>query len=393
MTKIAKILPFNVPPRAGVVAPNAILRSALFGAGKRVGKSVQRGKLASLEGIDILFTGFLLGQPDLDVWHALLGLEPDAEGWREFSARALLGQIGRNAGKADRERLENAVARLNASGVEIRAKDITYGGSLVDEFVKTERGGWWRIRLNPRLAALFGKDSWTAIDAAARAALAKKSLAQWLHGFYATHRAPFQISTNKLRELSGSGASNLFHFRAALRAALTDLGQATGWACLLNERDLVEIVKNPAAPAQPDDGRSPQQLTLPDAPARQSFEAAKELLGRASANPSSLFVAFWENYHPRKRVHFVQAQHAWKAMDLDSEASGVMEGLERWKKSQDWWEEGGRWIPAPDKFLEKGRWKDHPAPYKASLVTDRSGRTITHDHSDIKRDYGQLGSF
>lgn len=394
MTEIAKILPADVPPRAGVVAPNVILRSALFGAGKRVGQSVLREKLASLGGIDITFTGLLLSQADLDIWHGLLGLEPDADGWREFSARALLAQIGRDPGKGHRDRLENAIARLSANSIEIKSAGITYGGSLVDEFVKTDRGGWWRIRANPHLAALFGKNSWTGIDAAARAALAKKPLAQWLHAFYSTHRTPLPISTSKLLELSGSGASSLFHFRSSLRAALAELERVTGWGCRLTLSDLVEIVKNGApTPAHPEEGRSPQQITPPDAPARQAFESTRASLGLAPApaDPGDQFTAFWEAYHQRKRTNFVEAAATWRAMGLDDEAEAVMEGLERWKKSQDWWQDDGRWIPTPDNFLKKRRWLDAPAPFKAFLT--RCGKTLTHHHGDVPRDYGKNGPF
>lgn len=243
-----RILPDKILGRPGLIAPNSLLRSALFSAAGGKRELLQRVKVASLSNIEITYTGARLGQTDLDIWHGLLGLPRGEDGWREFSGRALLGEIGRQHGKSDREWLEAGVARLSATTVEVRSAGgkVTYGGSLVDEFVRSEeREGWWRVRLNRRLADLFTSAAWSLLDQSVRAQLARKPLAQWLHAFYASHTNPFPYSVSKLMELSGAGKGELWRFRDLLRPALQELENLTGWRCALDrEKDMVTIRKS-----------------------------------------------------------------------------------------------------------------------------------------------------
>ena len=50
-----------------------------------------------------------------------------------------------------------------------------------------------------------------------------KPLAQWLHGFYASHAQPFPMSIAKLHDLSGSEAGELWKFAQTLRKSLDHL--------------------------------------------------------------------------------------------------------------------------------------------------------------------------
>lgn len=125
------------------------------------------------------------------------------------------------------------------------------------------------------------------------------------------------------------------------------------------------------------------------------------LLGKHQVKPladpikdsSPEFKEFWGAYHERRRINFSHAAAIWMAAGLDGKAAEVMAGLERWKKSQDWMTNDGEFVPAPDKWLQKLCWLDAPAPHKVSLVRDRSGRAITHEHGNVERDYGHTGSF
>jgi len=39
----------------------------------------------------------------------------------------------------------------------------------------------------------------------------------------------------------------------------------------------------------------------------------------------------------------------------------VLEGLRRWIASEEWQQDGGKFIPSPVTFLRDRRWKDYPA--------------------------------
>lgn len=362
------ILPVWDDNGKSIILPNCFVRSGLFGISKSSGNILlKRKKIPCAAGIDIVYTGPVLVQSDFDVWYGLLSLSK-AQCDRHvvnFGTKPLLSMLGRSTGKSDREWLKGVIAKLSATTIEVSFGDVTYGGSLIDEFVRDETTGRYAVRLNKKLANLFAPNAWSAIDFQVRSKLRHKPLAQWLHAFYSTHRTPLEYGVEKIMCICGSESMELYAFRQCLREALDAVATVTGWKCVINKESDTVAVRKLQEIAEGDDEKG-----LSDA-----------------------FKAFWESYHPRKRINFIQTQSVWKTMALDGEAFEIMEGLERWKKSQDWSINEGQWVPSPDKFLEKGRWKDHPAPYKVSLVTDRSGRAITHDHGNVERDYGKIGTF
>jgi len=44
------------------------------------------------------------------------------------------------------------------------------------------------------------------------------------------------------------------------------------------------------------------------------------------------------------------------------EHAAVLEGLDRWKKSEAWTKDAGRFIPEPGRWLTDRRWAEYPAP-------------------------------
>ena len=78
---------------------------------------------------------------------------------------------------------------------------------------------------------LFATDQFTQIDWNIRQTLDGKPLAQWLHGFYASHAQPLPISIAKLHTLSGSEAGELWKFTQTLRKNLDHLVDAHQQHC------------------------------------------------------------------------------------------------------------------------------------------------------------------
>lgn len=239
-------LPLWPEPVRGV--PNSILRSALFGAIKRGRRTFMQGEpIASYEGVTILQTGPRLDQADLDVWEQCMHLaRTGGLGTRiQFAAHGFLKTIGKDTGKSQHEWLRNAFRRLAASVVEIKDGKRAYFGPMLHHGTRDDESGHYCIEINPAIVSLYGSDGWSAIEFEQRKALKRQPLAQWLHGFYTTHAAPYPIKVETIHRLSGSEAKQMKHFRAELREALEKLEGATGWAWVINDGDLVQIDKKP----------------------------------------------------------------------------------------------------------------------------------------------------
>lgn len=226
----AKVVNLPLWPEAVRAVPNGFLRSALFGAIRRGARRyLERERIAALDGIEIFYTGQRLDQGDLDLWEMLLhiarlqGLGNECR----VTAYQLLKALGKADTGGNREVLHIRLMRLKATAVEIEQSRYGYAGSLMDEVYRDKETQEYVFRANPKLRTLFEPDQFTQVDWAVRRELDGQPLAQWLHGFYASHAKPYPISVAKLRELCGSEAESLRHFRQALRKALDTLEKAT----------------------------------------------------------------------------------------------------------------------------------------------------------------------
>lgn len=229
--------------------PNSVLRSALFGAIKRGRRAfMQRQEVAAVDGVKVLFTGPRLDQADLDVWEQALHLaRTGGLGCRiQFAAHAFLKAIDRSTGGKDVEWLKGAFARLASSVVEIKDGRRAYFGPMLHHGTRDDATGHYVIEMNPAIVALYGRDGWTQVEWEQRLSLKGRPLAQWLHGFYTTHAAPFPIKVETIHRLSGSEAKQMKHFRAELRESLAHFQEATGWTWEIDGADLVHIKRTPS---------------------------------------------------------------------------------------------------------------------------------------------------
>jgi hypothetical protein len=210
--------------------PNSFLRSALFGAIRKGRRRYLEGEqIAAVDGIEIRYTGQRLDQGDLDVWEALLHALRDQDLGSEcrVTSYALLKLMGKADTGGNRQTLHKRVTRLRAGAIEVKQGRYVYIGGLVDEVYKDEETQEWVIVLNPRLRALYGPDQFTQIEWAVRHELDGQQLAQWLHGFYASHAKPFPIKIETLHQLCGSEAVLMSDFAKKLRKAFDALAEAS----------------------------------------------------------------------------------------------------------------------------------------------------------------------
>jgi len=213
-------------PDAVRAVPNGFLRSALFGAIAKGRRRYMEGeKVAALDGIEIRYTGQRLDQGDLDAWESVLHMVrlQDIGGQCRFTAYAMLKLLGKTDAGSNRNTLHKRLMRLKANAIEVKQGRYSYAGSLIDDVYRDTETHEYVLILNPKLRALFAADQFTQVDWAVRRALDGKQLAQWMHGFYATHAKPFPMKIETLLSLSGSENEEPRSSRQKLRKALDDL--------------------------------------------------------------------------------------------------------------------------------------------------------------------------
>ena len=210
--------------------PNGFLRSALFGAirkGRR--RYFKAEQLAALDGIEIRYTGQRLDQGDLDVWESMLHAVRLQELGSQcrLTSYALLKLMRKTDTGKNRTTLHNRIERLVANAVTVKQGRYTYIGGLIRFAAKDEETQEWVIELDEKLRPLFAGDQFTQIEWAVRHELNGQQIAQWLHGFYASHAKPFPFKVETLLKLCGSEDASATSGRQKLRKALDAVAEAS----------------------------------------------------------------------------------------------------------------------------------------------------------------------
>jgi TrfA protein len=221
-------LPQWPEPVRGV--PNGMLRSALFGAIKKgPRKHMERQEIASQGDIRLIYTGLRLDQGDGDVWQGTLHISRSQGMGSQcrFSAYSMLKLLGKTIAGSSRDTLQTRLMRLKATAIEVEQGRYSYAGSLVDDVYRDKETHEYVVILNPKLRALFEGDQYTQIDWNVRHALAGQPLAQWLHGYYASHAQPFPVKIETIHNLCGSESILMSDFAKKLRKSLDALTEAS----------------------------------------------------------------------------------------------------------------------------------------------------------------------
>jgi len=208
--------------------PNSFLRSALFSATQ--GKDDKDRPylygeiMASQQGIAIKFTGKQLNQDDLTLWETLVHLAKNEPLGNicKFTAYSILKSMKLGVGGDERERLHRGIIRLNACSVEISHNGSrVYFSSLIDSGAKDELTSHYTIQLNRQLIKLYSQSTW--MDWEQRLQLRRKPLAQFLYGYYSSHKKPYPVKIETLHQLSGSKNKQMANFKTKIVSALDEL--------------------------------------------------------------------------------------------------------------------------------------------------------------------------
>lgn len=235
--------------------PNSLARCALFNVthARPKRRMFKDEPIASMEGLDIQYTGEELRQDDEDVFLQLLHLARHSPaGTRiEFTGYTMLKQLGWDVSQAYYDRLYKSLKRMTPTMVRIRhnALPVAYHGSLIRKFLTPADGltdGKRRcvVYLEREIVGLFGGDEFSRIEWEQRLKLGR--LAKWLHSFYHSHRDPLPFKVATIHKLCGSTTKNLFHFRSDMKDALAEL-VAVGFLRegKIDANDLVQAKRTP----------------------------------------------------------------------------------------------------------------------------------------------------
>jgi hypothetical protein len=250
-----KAAPVRLPawPDAVRAVPNGFLRSALFGAIKRGARRYMQDELvAAVDGVEISYTGQRLDQGDLDVWESVLHVVrmQELSSQCRITSYALLKLLGQTDTGSNRATLQTRIVRLRANALTVKQGRYTYIGGLLAGAAKDEETQEWVIELDAKMRPLFADDGFTQIEWTVRQALSGQPLAQWLHGFYASHARPYPTKVETLHRLCGSEQSLMSDFKKKLRKALDALAEASassgeGFSYEIQD-DLVHVQKQPS---------------------------------------------------------------------------------------------------------------------------------------------------
>jgi hypothetical protein len=241
-------------PEAKRGTPNSFIRSALFSAIQSKDRQfLKEVTLASQDGITVKYTGQQLNQEDLTLWETLVHLAKDHPLGNvcTFTAHSILKTLGLPLGGEQHKQLHSALIRLTACAVQVTHEGKTYFGSLIKSGAKDEVTSHYAIELNRQLIRLYGETQWTAIDWKQRHRLGRKPLAQALHAYFSSHRAPFPVTLAFLRKITGSRNAQPAGFKRRCRAALDELvtlGFLTSYS-IDKERVSVQRTRSPERPA------------------------------------------------------------------------------------------------------------------------------------------------
>ena len=255
--KEAKIIQFPLWPEPERAAPNAFLRSALFGVVKKgTRRYCKKEQLAAWPDTELAYTGEQLNQYDEDVWmqlvhlHRLQGVEPGKPLYVNAKQRGFMREFGRGHGKNTAKFFYESVNRMEACGVHltqpIEGKEVEYTSSLVQKFARVKGEERWLIVLNPDLLPFFAPGHHTRLDWETRRAL-RTDLAKWLHGYVCSHKTkpkqPHRIGVARLRELSGA-KTELKDFRRKLKKAMEMLeAQEVVSRWCISQNDALEFTR------------------------------------------------------------------------------------------------------------------------------------------------------
>lgn len=229
-----------------VALPAALLRSALFESGQSVQANssavltgdkrlmVANKEVASLGYFTLTLSGYELCQFDRHVYATCLDYFRDRALSRDDNEESVktsfyefISRMGKHYGVTTHKAVRASLLRLSMAQLRLRLnrwnlevpKLLTVSfedGAIDGNYMASDL---LNLRVNERVAELFGPGAWTAVD---KDAAAYDGLKGWLASFYASHSGPAWLDVSLLHKISGY-SPNFANFKASLKKALEKL--------------------------------------------------------------------------------------------------------------------------------------------------------------------------
>jgi hypothetical protein len=200
-------------PEAERGVPNELVRSAVFSAKNRnERREIYRASapliLPVIGGGEIVYIGEELRQDDETVWMQLVHLAKESRSeWVSFTPHSFLKAINWPIKGPSYTRLLTSIRRLKTSGLEVYSGRFDKGMStaLIANYEYSRKEGTaWKVHVfnkNDQLFFLFDK-LYSRLDWQTRLAL-PEGVATWLHGFFSSHREPYDHKIETLAHGAG----------------------------------------------------------------------------------------------------------------------------------------------------------------------------------------------
>ena len=250
-----RVLPFW--PEQFRALPSEIFRSPLFNARNKRSKReyMKEREIVVIGPGRVTYTGEDLRQDDETVWLQLIQLAKSQPlgSLIQFTAGSFLKAIGWPRTKESYQRLRTCMIRMQATSLQIVAtrlgKESGKAFSMIPEFewqdAETKKPlRRYTARLAPALVKLFdGKGYFTRVEWAQRLDL-PVGIATWLHGYFASHKPPYPIKLETIRDGAGLTTVRLAHLRELVEDALDELKRVkflASWQIDGPSKDLVIV--------------------------------------------------------------------------------------------------------------------------------------------------------
>jgi hypothetical protein len=250
--KALQLKPFPDWPDDRRGAPNAVVRSAIFGVvrrGRR--KRVVKMPVAAPGGWEVTLTGWRLDQYDCDIFLEVMHLARNSEpgGFVRFTVHGMLRRLGRTSdGQTNYTWLKQRLENLTETTIAFdNGKQFGVMGALISSFRIDRATGEGVVRTNPEMRPLF--EDVTHLNIEQRRTLGQNQLAKSLHAVLASHVRWMPMRVDTLMQRIGAEYERLRDFKRDIRTALDNL-MARGWIrgykfIVSNGEELLEIDKVP----------------------------------------------------------------------------------------------------------------------------------------------------